>query len=308
MNEVSQVPAETDTELRSTINASVREVALLADVAISVWSGERTDKRIMDEAKKQAGATGNVGRAIKNLMAGADTKLKEAHSAFAGMRATHYSLTLPYVSDPHAQRQRGPRLLPNALFMPYLEAMGGKKRVAMAAVDALCASYEEDKERARANLGDLADSDYPTVEEIRSLFRAEFSFEPIPQGADFVNLPEFALKRLSSTLTERQATAVASAMRGMWEVARDRIEHLAEVMAVPDKTFKESTIIQAADLGQLLPGWAIDGDPRALEVAATVTDMLRGVDAKLIRKDGAVRAELADKARALVERLNEWGV
>ena len=36
--------------------------------------------------------------------------------------------------------------------------------------------------------------------------------------------------------------------------------------------------------------------------------MLDGVTAKLIRKDGAVRAEIADRARALVVKLNEWGV
>lgn len=307
MNEVSPVPAA-DTELRSTINASVRDVALLADVTISVWSGERTDKRIMEQAKQQAGATGNVGRAIKNLMAGADDKLKACHSAFAAMRATHYRLTLPYVSDPHAQRLTGPRLLPNALFMDYLNGMGEAKKAAMAAVDALCASYDEDKARARANLGDLADDQYPTVEQIRGLFRAEFSFEPIPQGADFVNLPEFALKKLSATLANRQATALSSAMRGMWETTRERIEHLAAIMAEPEKRFKESTIENAAELGRLLPGWAIDGDARALEVAAAVRDMLAGVDAKLIRKDGAVRAEVADRARALVVKLNEWGV
>lgn len=308
MNDATTELEPAPSELRSTINASVREVALLADVTIAVWSGERTDASIMEEAKRNAGATGNVGRAIKNLMAGADTRLKECRSAFSAMRQTHYSLTLPYVSDPNAQRLRGPRLLPNALFMPYLDAMGAKRREANAALDKFCDGYDEDKAAAQANLGTLADSVYPTVEQVRSLFRAEFEFSPIPAGADFVNLPDVILKKLSGTLADRQAAALASAMRGMWETARERVEHLAAVMADPDKTFKESTVEQAHDLAKLLPGWAIDGDPRAHEAAADIHGMLDGVTAKLIRKDGAVRAEIADRARALVAKFNEWGV
>lgn len=303
--DTAQAEAE---DLRSTINQGVRGVALLAHVSISVWSGERTDHAIMDQAKANAGAVGNVGRAIKNLMAGADGNLKECRSAYVAMRTAHYGMTLPFVSDPTAERQRGPRLLPNSLFMDYLNVMGEKRRAAHAALDAFCDGYDDDAARARQNLAGLADATYPTVDQVRALFRAEFEFTPIPAGTDFVNLPDAIVRKLATTLADRQATAVASAMAGMWETTKERLTHLADVMRDPEKRFHATTVEHAADLGKLLPAWAIDGDGRAIEIADGVRTMLDGVTPKLLRSDGALRAEVADRARALVEKLAEWGV
>jgi hypothetical protein len=88
---------------------AVREAAMLASVSISVWEGQRTDANLLNEVNARYGATGDVGRVVKNTMAGADGLLKATHSTFYAVRSAlrdDPALGL----DPHAARQRGPHL------------------------------------------------------------------------------------------------------------------------------------------------------------------------------------------------------
>ena len=308
MNAETGAPAITASEARSLINTNVRDSALLADVTVRVWGGERTDKKIMDKAKQDAGAVGNVGRAVKNLLAGADANLKACKSAYAAVRMAHYRLTLPFVSDPTADRMSGSRLLPNVLFNRYLEAMSKARNSAHQALDAFCDSYEARVAKAKANLAGLADADYPHVEAVRRMFHVSFDFTPVPMGADFVNLPDAMMKKLADNLDRRQQVAVESARNAMWNEVRERITHFAGKLTDPEARFKATTVEGVTELADLLPGWAIDGDPRALEVAADIARMAGVLDPKALRKNPSVRTDAAAQAQAVVDKLSAWGL
>lgn len=311
MNALGTAPisAESDAITQADMSAAVRETAMLADITLAVWSAERTDHKIMADAKAQAGAVGNVGRAIKNLLAGADEDLRATRSAFSAVRAQHYALTLPWVSDPHAERQRGPRLLPNMLWDKYALSMGQKKRAALAALDAFVASYPDCARRAQANLGGLANaSDYPGPAEVRGHFRIAFDFEPIPDGGSFRGLPEAALAKLEAGLKRKQQVMLEGATRAMWSEIGERVGHLAARMAEPDARFKASTVAAVAELPALVKGWNIGGDPRAAEIAGEIDRMMQGVAPHTLREDAAARADVAGKAQAVAAKLSAWGL
>ena len=67
-------------DITQDIGEAVRSTAILADVTISMWGAERSDAKVMEEVKTNAGATGNVGRVMKNMLAGADGLLKDTKS------------------------------------------------------------------------------------------------------------------------------------------------------------------------------------------------------------------------------------
>src|SRR6478752_1615118 len=136
---------------------AVRETALLVDVSISMWAAEKSDPKAMAKVKEDAGAVGNVGRVVKNVLAGADGLLRDTRTAFATVRLTHYSLTLPWVSDPQAARQRGPRLLPTMLWQRYTTVVGKAREAAYDKLDEFVDAYPAAVEQAKANLGTLAD-------------------------------------------------------------------------------------------------------------------------------------------------------
>jgi hypothetical protein len=303
MNATSQIATAHD------ITQAVRDTAILADISVSTWSGERSDRKVMDKVAAEAGATGEVGRVIKNLMAGADTRLKEARSAFVAFRSAHYELTLPWVSDPHAARQGGPRLLPNALFDRYMTAMAARKRTADMARDVMLDAYPADIVVAQQTLGGLAKADdYPPVDEIRRAFRVSFDFEPVPSAGGFKGLPQGTLDKLSARLEAKQSAMVAAANEHSWGQVRERVEHLLERLATPDKTVHESTAMAVIELPGLLSGWNITEDPRLAEIASDLTDMVDGLTIKALRKDAAVRANIVEQASAVSNKLASWGL
>lgn len=301
MNQISKIETHD-------IGEAVRSAALLADVTISVWGAERTDQKLMDEVKAQHGATGNVGRTVKNMLAGADGLLKDTKSAFAAVRSRHYAMTLPWVSDPHAERQRGPRLLPNMLWDRYTTAIAQARTAAYATRDKFIGEYPELVERARVNLGTMADDHYPTADEVRAQFRIAVDFEPIPAGVAFKGLPDQVLDKLAASLQRKQERMIESATAAMWEEVRDRVARITERLSDPEARFKVTTVEGVRDLITLIPGWNVVGDTRASEIAHDIEAMLDGIRADDLRNDAIVRGNVANQARAVAEKLTSWGL
>lgn len=291
------------------IMQAVRESAMLADITISMWEGKRVDKNLMDSVKNQHGASGDVGTVNKKLLAGVEQKLKDVRSAFTTARSLHYAHTLPWVSDPHAERQRGPRLLPHLLFQKYLDALSRQKRVAMQLLDEFIADYPVLIAQAKANLGGMAnDDDYPTEAELRSKFRISFDWEPIPSGASFKGLPDHTIERLAKALHAKQERMIQAATKAMWDDVKDRVGHLLGRLADPEARFKSSTIENVKELVTLLPGFNLTGDAAVQEIIEDINQMLDGVDAKELRDNLTTRSDVANKAQALVDKMSKWGV
>ncbi len=285
---------------------AVRSTAMLADVSISTWSANKSDAALMENIKADAGATGKVGHVVKNILAGGEELLKDCHGAHAAVRTAHYALTLPWVSDPHAERVRGPRLLPNMLFDKYLTTMTQRRSAAMAALDAFVDDYPDAIMRARKRLGKLAPAEYPSEDFVRRAFRVSFEWEPIPSGAAFKNLPDNILGKLANTLEKRQTAMIEASQTAMWKEVRKRMQKLAEKTAEPDARFKLTTVENARELIELMPGWNISQHPAVAEIVEDIEHMLRGIDADGIRKDAGARADIAVQASKVVEKMNGW--
>lgn len=314
MNEQTTIEATEPTnmtseeDVRAGMIESLRATAMLADVTIGTWSGERSDMQAMDNLKASAGATGKVGRVIKYLMAGADARLKDTRGAFAAIRTAHISLTQPWVMDINADRLRGPRLLPNILFEQYLNTVGERKRVANDALDTMLAHYDEDVALAKTNLGGLADDAYPSKDQIRGMFYVKIDFEPLPASADFRNLPPHFASKLAENLRKKQETMMQGAQASMWQVIRERVGHARARLADEDLNFKASTIDHLRAVVDLAPAWNIAADDRVPGICAAIADALHNVTPKDLRKDAMLRAKTAEALGKVLDTLDGWGV
>jgi hypothetical protein len=294
---------------RADMADAVRSTSLLADLTISVWSGERTDKKLSEQLKQDNNAVGNTGRYIKNLLAGCDTQLKEVRAAYTAARLVHYKLTLPWVSNPNAERLTGPRLLPNALFEGYLTEMSRLKRQAEDQLARFLEIYPSLVVQAQANLGGMANAaDYPGEDEVKSAFKLSFDFEPIPASTAFSGLPEAFIEKLAAGLRRKQLAAAQQAEGAMWDRVKDAIGHLADRLTQPDAMFKASTVEGVRELITLLPGFNCTGDPRVTTVVADIQSMLTGVDAKSLRRNSDEREDVRRQAQAITDKLSEWGL
>jgi hypothetical protein len=263
----------------------------------------------MDKLKDDAGAIGNPGRVLKNLLSGCDTELKQLRSAYTSARHAHTQMTLPWVSNPTADRQSGPRLLPNLLFDRYLKEMSRIKREATRCLQEFLVKYPDLVVRAQANLAGLAKpEDYPDVAEIEKSFKLSFDFAPIPAATSFQGLPEGMLERLGSQLQKRQEAAVAAAQASMWDRVRTSVSHLIERLEDPDKIFKVNTIESVRELVTLMPGFNCANDPRVNTVVSSIEEMLAGVDPKQLRDNRDVRNDVVQRAQAINQQLASWGL
>ena len=296
--------------LHEDIATAVRSTALLADVTIGMWSGERSDRRLMDEVKVNNNATGDTGRVVKNLLAGADAPLKDVKAAFTAVRTAHYALTLPWVSDPHAVRQSGARLLPTKLFDQYMQDIGRRKHDASAALNVFIDRYPALVQTASHNLGTMVHlSEYPPPEVVRGAFKIVIDIEPIPDATSFKGLPDAVLERLGANLEKRQHRMIETATTAMWGTVRDRVTHLAGRLADPEAVFKSTTLEAARNLGTLVPGWNLVADARADEIVHDIARMLPSdITEKTLRGNPTVRKDTSDKAQAIVDKLASWGL
>lgn len=312
MNELSNQPVtivDVPTVSRADLAEAVRATALLADLTISMWSGAKTDSQIGAQLKADAGAVGDTGRYIKNLLAGCDTELKATRAAYTAARMAHYTLTLPWVSNPNAERQTGSRLLPNLLFDRYLTEMSKLRRIAEEKLNGFVDLYPTLIQQAMNNLGGLAKAeDYPDAAQVRNGFKLSFDFTPIPESGSFHGLPDAMLAKLGAALQRKQEAAVLASQNAMWERVREAIGHLVERLDDPKTLFKASTVESVRELITLLPGFNCAGDPRVTDVVTDIQSMLDGVDAEALRKDAGTRAETARHAKALGAKLDGWKV
>jgi hypothetical protein len=288
------------------VGDAVRNAGLLASVQISVWEGMKLDKKSLEELKKLHGASGDIGRVNINLLTGHDGLLRDTHSAFFSVRTRHYELTLPWVSDPHAPRQRGPRLLSHLLFEQYVKELSVLKKAAIDLLEGtFLPAYPGLVQGAQGNLGTIAQGfHYPTVDEIRKSFRVHFDFEPIPEGAGFRGLDGHTLDQLGKLLAKKQERQVAEATRAMWVETRARIEALIAATKKPNA----ATVGNVRELLTLLPGWNITGNPAVSEVAQDIDELLSGIEAEDLRKDEKLRSDTAASARKIVDKMTAWGI
>lgn len=299
------------TTISDDLNQVVRDTALLAKLSISTWSGLRTDKELLNQLKAQHGAHGDVGKVVKNQLAGADAELKAARSAYGACRQRHYELTLRWsLSD------RGPRLLPNLVFDKYLTEMGALKRRAEELRDVFLSAYPQLAAAGKANLGTMADAIYPSVEEVGAAFHIAFDFEPIPDSATaFTGLSEGAMHKLQAVMVQRQKALWAGAQAEMWANVSTKVKHLVERLSAVDSAkepsevrFFASSIDHVRDLLTLLPGWNCTGDTRVDHVVAELQAMLAGLDTKSVKDSAGVRSDAIKKGQSVMDQLQAWGL
>lgn len=296
------------------VTNAMRSVGMLADVSISVWGGTKSDPDLLEEIKRNHGAVGDVGRVLKNLLAGHDDRRKAATSAHNAIRQYHYETTLAWVSDPHAIRHTGPRLLTYPLLHPYLLKMGELRRAALEAKADFVEHYEDDAAAARANLGSMASRiEYPSKEQVEAAFHLFFEIDPIPDSAQFRGLPKEALADLVAQHDAKREHQIEGAVKAAWAECRARVEYLAGRLTAKndegkDATFRDSTVENVKELLTLLPGWNITDNPQVGEIVADIRDMLGGVSANSLRRDEGLRATTVAQAQGVVDKLKGWGL
>lgn len=288
----------------------IRSFATLVTLNTRRWHAKVKDRQAARDAATASGADEAAFLASKNLLVGADEKLKAIHKAIDSARAKYYEMTLPWTTTAidDVGRRHGSRLLPNTLFFDFTTEMARCKAEMVAAVDAFEPEYPNLVQQAQSKLGTRFDiTEYPNASSIRSQFDLSFDFQPLPAGTDFKGLPDQQVAALSRAIQEKTEKQLENAMQDLWIRLRDAVTRVAERLSHPDNKFQNTLILNVESVAMQLKHLNVTGDTRVEKLRLYVSKHLCGVDADDLRKKPVMRVEVATRAQTVLDMMDNVG-
>lgn len=280
---------------------ALRHAGSLVRFHASSWQGTVADFKALESVRETMGAKGDIGSMRKKLLANNDAELKALQRSIGAARNHYYRSTAHWSSDPGS-----PRLLANEHAIQFITDMHGYKSSVQKAKEEFIAAYPEARDRAMADLGQMADpSLYPAAEDIAARFRMSFDFEPVPDSGGFRNMPPNVLSRLSVTAQERAAKRLQSCfVHGLRDVEK-ALENVVDRLGDDEKVFRNTLIDNAVAPARAISPFNILDDAKVTEVTEGVLVTLTGYDLNDIRNNKNVRKAAHDDAKVLLDRTRE---
>jgi 5,10-methenyltetrahydromethanopterin hydrogenase len=276
---------------------ALTERAMVMNLSISLWQGYRLDKEASRKVTEDAGANRDAARVNKHLVP--KEALAPVVTAANNVRSHFYDNTLPW-------RDNGDRLMTRKLFTTFIEAHEQLRRE----FDEAVSTFLDDKypaaiAQAEFRMGDLFKrEDYPSVEQLRGRFRIVLDIDAVTTSNDFrVAIDQEHVERVKASMEAAAERRVQQAQADVWKRLLERVGKVAERLGDPEAVFRDSTIDNVAELVELIPGLNVLDDPDIERMRRQIEDKLVGHDAKDIRKDPDLRAELAGDAKAIVDEM-----
>lgn len=276
---------------------ALTERAMVMTLSISRWQGHRLDKEASRQVTESNGADADAARVNKHLVP--KETLAPIVTAANTVRDHFYSNTLPW-------RDNGGRLMTRKLYMPFIE----KHEKLVADFDEAVRVFLESKyptaiEKAAFRMGDLFKrDDYPSVSELRHRFRIGLDIEALATSNDFrVQIDADHVEKVKQQIEEAALRRVQQAQADVWKRLMEKVSYFADRMSDPDAVFRDSTVGNIEELVELIPGLNVLDDPDIETIRLQVQAKLAGHDAKDIRKDPALREELAGEAKEIVDKM-----
>lgn len=285
---------------------NLSERAMLVTFSRSQWGAEKTDREVSDELTDLKNADRRTSRVIKNLLP--PEALASIKAASSKARDTHYRHTLPW-------RDKGPRILRSVVYSNYAAAMRDCGRECELAEEELYSKYDVLRDRGIAKLGAMGQkADYPTLAQVKTLFRFDLDVSPIPVGGDFrVDTPDADAIR---TDIDRRTNDLAQAgMKAKLAEAAGVVRHMAERLAAytpgtPGQratgTFKDTLVENVRELAATLPLINLFEDPEIDAIAGIIQARLCQYEPSVLRERETARDMVRSSAEDIVSRLEGY--
>lgn len=278
--------------------SQLQNKALLLTLNCSQWTARKYDKSVSREVESNHQAK-DAGRYNKLLVPA--TSLKPIANMIGKIRDYHESVTLPWMND-------GQRVLPAKLYLEYAQQMRTMTAEFDRLVNEFVNHYPTLIKEARLSLGTMYQpGDYPAVEDIRRKFSISVRTLPIPDAADFrVDIAEEDVLAIKAEIKADLHKHQQEALQHCWDRLREVVSKIEERLSDPDAIFRDSLIENARSLVKILPALNLLEDPE-LEAARSAVEMrLCMVSPQRLRDDKAVRAQTAQAASEILQRMMSY--
>jgi len=284
---------------------SISDRAVLVQLNISTWGTERLDKSQTERINLLNNADAKAGKVHKDLMCGT-TLAKDIDLHVGRSRLWNNQNTMPW-------QDRGARLLPTSLFLPYKDEMNSRETNFETMVNRFVPNYAAAKQTARNYLGSMyREEDYPDVNDIASKYKWTLSVSPIPSSGHFcLDVPAEDLENVRKSCDDFVEQKVADAMRKPWEDLHTmltgmsgKLQEVEELNGTP-KRFHETFVTNALDLCKLLNHMNVTNDPELDKARQQLELVLAGTDVDDIKENEFVRSDMKKRVDTILNQF-DW--
>lgn len=293
---LAEVNAEVDAQEQTVLEnirasaPSISTSAMLVGLTISVWEGNKLDKKASEDITDQNHAKRSSARVHKSLMA--DCEYLKAIKTHRGIvrNHIHYKYTLPWIHN-------GPALLTTQAYFEYYPLMQEAETLFWEHVNEFLANYNMAVAQAQVDLGDMFNaSEYPQVDDLRRKFKFEVDYIPLSGASDFrLDVGNEALEHLSDSYEKFYAKKFTLAMVDVWERLKEPLENMVEKLDYADgdtkKIFKGTLVDNVLTIVDLMGMVNVTKDPQMQAMERTLRDAFMGVTPEALREDAALRKE-----------------
>lgn len=276
---------------------ALTQKAMVMNLSIGVWQGYRLDKDASRKVTEDAGAAADAARVNKHLIP--KEALAPIVTAQNAIRTHFYANTLPW-------RDNGDRLMTRKLFLTFIP----EHEQLVAAFDEtvrkfLDEDYPSAIAKAEFRMGAMFKrEDYPSTSELRRKFYATLDIDALTTSGDFrVEIDQEHADKVRAAMDANAEARIQTATADVWRRMSETIGYFQQRMADPKAVFRDTTVTNIGELLDLVPGLNVLDDPAIEQVRAAIAKALGGIEAKDIRKDPDLRAELAGEAGKIMDTM-----
>lgn len=242
--------------------------ATLVSLEISQLGLSKKDQDITDKAHQAAGITDTRAGYYRKFKINR-SNIVEISRTSNSARSYHRNMTVPWGYDKY-------RLLPSALLMKYTKKIREFKLEFLSHVDDLTVRWPSILNEAMVRLGPAYNiDDYPIAHEVKTFYRFQIHFKPIPQDDHFIlEVEEKTLKEMKQSLNSEQDKNMEDAMSNLWHRLYEVVDRMATRLDEKNPKIFKTLVTNIEDLTDILPELNISKDPQ-------LTDMCNDVKIKL---------------------------
>jgi hypothetical protein len=282
---------------------SLANEAMVLNLSIGLWSGQKFDKKWTQDALADAGAAPQSARMNKHLIP--EDAMRPILTAANALRSNFYKWTLPW-------KDNGDRLLTRQAYTDFMNDHAERKT----AFELAARTFIEDVypivlDRASFRLGTRFDEgDYPAPDQLWPRYYAVLSIDPVAAAGDFrVRIDKDQAARVRQAIEVETNERIA---RAQFDVLRRLNDSLGRFVAAirDDGRLRNDTLGALQEVIRVLPMLNVTGDTEisaACAKAQVLASALDGLDGPALKKNNTLRSRLREQAAEIMESIQAHG-
>jgi hypothetical protein len=304
------------TEINHGLIDALQSTGMLIRLSTSSFGTQATDREKSREVTENASASSDAARVVVNRLPG-KAKLHHAKiSKLQGLaRQVINDMTTPW-------DESGWRLLLTTRFDELAKALAFVKGDFDAAKSALAANADDVLSDAKTALGSLgANVRMPSTREMVEAYDMKTEIVPIPDGAQFRNLPDSTKRILQARLDKQIERAYQRGVESIMERVQPMLASVVERLNAYDDrlakqaagedvgrtgAFRDTLVYNIAPVAELVSSLAgATKDARLIELHTKLSQIVQHQPDEL-RANDATRAHVKQEANAALALFDEW--